>query len=312
MWRAGDEGQRTAVGRDAPAQAADPDTPLEPTAQYSTRPLKTRRFMVIALGIAATAIILTVAKGRLDVTGRNLLSDQSESKHRTAFAGVWLLAGPTIYSGQRWIRIAEMESGRFQLEEGSSNADGTIYWGGSENVVDLDVNGDKLIGTINSYNFRPTHATRFDYSVAVEKGRTGQLQYRVSSSLGDERFEATRAVLNQLTRQESVIETSPSAVVPLPVPLPTSGRTEPSFDCGKARTPVELLICREGELADLEKRMAEAYLRVRSRTGMRTEQAVWFKEYTNACNAASSESEMKECVAGRLRARLQALDMLLR
>ena len=85
-------------------------------------------------------------------------------------------------------------------------------------------------------------------------------------------------------------------------------KIEPSFDCAAARTPVERLICRDRDLASLEKRMAEAYLRLRSRSGMRAEQASWFDAYSKACNAAPSEAEMKECASTFLKHRLTRLD----
>ncbi len=76
---------------------------------------------------------------------------------------------------------------------------------------------------------------------------------------------------------------------------------KPSFDCGKASTRVELLICRDGSLAALEVEMAAAYkealgrLAAASQTALRRDHAAWFAAYSRTCNAAS-EADRAACV----------------
>jgi len=92
----------------------------------------------------------------------------------------------------------------------------------------------------------------------------------------------------------------------------SSGR--PSFDCTKARTPVELLICRDGGLADLESNMASAYRQALSRVPQdrRRELAqahlAWFKNYSRTCNRAASDQDRATCIANFLTARTADLN----
>lgn len=87
----------------------------------------------------------------------------------------------------------------------------------------------------------------------------------------------------------------------------------PSFDCKKAGTPVERLICRDGELAFLDEQMDDAYRKVvkeaspELREIIRQQQAEWFSEYSRACNAPLSETDRKECIDDHLNDRLMTL-----
>lgn len=91
---------------------------------------------------------------------------------------------------------------------------------------------------------------------------------------------------------------------------------KPSFDCAKARTPSELMICDDGDLASSERAMSSAYFTVLSRlsggerTSFRQEHLRWFKEYIRTCNVLSGDA-LRNCVRVYLdnRARdLQALE----
>ena len=76
----------------------------------------------------------------------------------------------------------------------------------------------------------------------------------------------------------------------------------PSFDCVKAKTPVELLICEDAELSFLDRQMAYSYQRVlkaataKHKETIRQQQAEWFAEYTRTCSASLSETERRDCI----------------
>lgn len=63
----------------------------------------------------------------------------------------------------------------------------------------------------------------------------------------------------------------------------------PSFDCGKARTLVEKLICANPRLARMDARMAIAYFTLRTRGDLSrqllNEQRVWLRESRNRCES---------------------------
>src|SRR5581483_11487842 len=69
---------------------------------------------------------------------------------------------------------------------------------------------------------------------------------------------------------------------------PQIGNTpaRPSFDCARARTRVETLICRDSDLATLEMKMASTYRQVLNaappsgRAAVRREHLAWFKNYS--------------------------------
>ena len=52
--------------------------------------------------------------------------------------------------------------------------------------------------------------------------------------------------------------TAPAAQVPAPVPPPT-GPVAPSFDCAKAESEAETMVCADYGLAALDNRLAEVY-----------------------------------------------------
>jgi uncharacterized protein YecT (DUF1311 family) len=100
---------------------------------------------------------------------------------------------------------------------------------------------------------------------------------------------------------------------------PRFGQTpgiKPSFDCTKARTPTELLICRDDDLASLERSMVSAYNQAMEQRSMeqrnilRREQVQWFKEYAQTCDAARLEGERKDCVTRYLTIRTGELTAL--
>ena len=91
---------------------------------------------------------------------------------------------------------------------------------------------------------------------------------------------------------------------------PVYTNDQPSFDCTKAATPVEVLICRDTELSFLDNQMANSYkLALKDASAERKEiirrqQAEWLTDYSRACNARLSESERRDCIDRHLSERL--------
>jgi len=82
---------------------------------------------------------------------------------------------------------------------------------------------------------------------------------------------------------------------------PSTPPATPSFNCAAAKTPVEKVICRDGDLAVLERSMAEAYrsmlqtLPDQQRPAFRREHLDWFKTYARTCNALA-DPELRGCI----------------
>jgi uncharacterized protein len=98
-------------------------------------------------------------------------------------------------------------------------------------------------------------------------------------------------------------------------PLGTNGLTsKPSFDCAKARSPVELLICRDNHLAETESAMASSYHHALNRLprawqlALRKEQIAWLKNYSGTCDESPSDAERTTCIANFLLARTTTLN----
>jgi uncharacterized protein YecT (DUF1311 family) len=90
-------------------------------------------------------------------------------------------------------------------------------------------------------------------------------------------------------------------------------RIRASFDCSKAATPIEKLICRDAELASMDRGMAAAYASMLqkvapgSRDSLRHDQIQWFVKYRAACNAVLTEEERKGCIVRYLSGRTEEL-----
>ena len=84
----------------------------------------------------------------------------------------------------------------------------------------------------------------------------------------------------------------------------------PSFDCAKAATPVERLICQDAELSFLDRQMANSYQMVLKGASadrkeiIRRRQAEWFADYSRTCNAPLSEDQRRDCIDRYLTDRL--------
>lgn len=87
----------------------------------------------------------------------------------------------------------------------------------------------------------------------------------------------------------------------------------PSFDCAKAATPVERLICQDVELSFLDSQMANSYRRSLKEASperkeiIRQKQADWFADYSRTCNAPLSEEQRWDCAERYLSDRLMTI-----
>ncbi len=83
----------------------------------------------------------------------------------------------------------------------------------------------------------------------------------------------------------------------------------PSFDCSKASHDVEKLICKDGELAGLDRSLAELYATVMKHASaseqqtLKTEQRGWVKGRDDCWKS----DDMRGCVAGEYRSRINEL-----
>jgi uncharacterized protein len=97
-----------------------------------------------------------------------------------------------------------------------------------------------------------------------------------------------------------------------------SGNVKPSFDCAKAKTPTEKLICRDPDLATLEQAMVATYnqalakLPREQQAVLRREHTAWFRDYWRTCNASSTDAARKDCIASHLSSHTQQLEERLR
>ncbi len=87
----------------------------------------------------------------------------------------------------------------------------------------------------------------------------------------------------------------------------------PSFDCRKATTPTEQMICQDAELSFLDRQMATSYDEVLKGASserkdiIRKQQAEWLADYRRACNAPLSDSQRRDCIDQHLNDRLITL-----
>jgi uncharacterized protein YecT (DUF1311 family) len=84
--------------------------------------------------------------------------------------------------------------------------------------------------------------------------------------------------------------------------------SSPSFDCAKAQTPVELAICSDASLAQLDVAMARAYALVSERLAdkkpLLAEQKAWFR----ARNGCASSADPAQCIRQSYTTRIQQLE----
>lgn len=93
------------------------------------------------------------------------------------------------------------------------------------------------------------------------------------------------------TPPPTLAASAPVAVAPTPVPTPEpkvdTSAFAPSFDCAKASTGPERLICSDRDLSKLDVALSQAYSKAREKSAdknkLKSEQLEWFKRSRNAC-----------------------------
>lgn len=108
---------------------------------------------------------------------------------------------------------------------------------------------------------------------------------------------AQASAVNEMTNEAQAQSTNANS---------SQSRVKPSFDCSKASTNAEKLVCSDDELAILDLKLANAYKNARNsadaagKKKILEEQKIWLKAY-NFCND-------KDCVKQNLEQRIQALN----
>jgi uncharacterized protein YecT (DUF1311 family) len=102
-------------------------------------------------------------------------------------------------------------------------------------------------------------------------------------------------------------ETSSKSSAPGMLTSASSGTFAPSFDCKKASTGSERLICSNQQLASLDVQLMQAYRRARrsasNKDSLRAAQIDWIKNQRDACSTA-------ECMIGAYKTRIQSLEAI--
>jgi len=100
------------------------------------------------------------------------------------------------------------------------------------------------------------------------------------------------------------------AAVSSPAPQatqPVQGAIVASFECAKASSKIERLICSTPETGDADRRLAAAYASAKSKSSdanaLKADQLAWMKQQRNACNDAA-------CLLKTTEARIQALSAM--
>lgn len=139
---------------------------------------------------------------------------------------------------------------------------------------------------------KPQETQRFESTNSMQNSAQSTTEPSVESTASNE---------SENVAQNSAQDDTPSESVN----LTPSQNTKPSFDCAKANTNAEKLVCSDDELARLDNELANAYKNARnsldnaSKKQLTNEQKSWLKTY-NQCTD-------KECVKYHLQMRIQAL-----
>lgn len=98
--------------------------------------------------------------------------------------------------------------------------------------------------------------------------------------------------------EQAVSASAPAAPTPSATPVAVAPRTPtPSFDCAKASSKIEKLICSDADLADLDMALGDAYsARIKASTegdkkALRESQKDWVKNVRNACQDVKCASD---------------------
>jgi uncharacterized protein YecT (DUF1311 family) len=102
-------------------------------------------------------------------------------------------------------------------------------------------------------------------------------------------------------------ETSSKSSAPGMLTSASSGTFAPSFDCTKASTGPERLICSNQQLASLDVQLMQAYRRARrsasNKDSLRAAQIDWIKNQRDACSTA-------ECMISAYKTRIQSIEAI--
>lgn len=126
--------------------------------------------------------------------------------------------------------------------------------------------------------------------------------YKIQS-VDTQRFQPSQPVTAPAQMPAPAPQTAGTVSAPVTYQNPVM---RPSFDCGKARTPVELLICRDSNLASLENEMASTYHQTLNRLSpdgqmvLRRDHLAWFKNYSRTCNHSLNDAERSTCIMNYL------------
>lgn len=120
--------------------------------------------------------------------------------------------------------------------------------------------------------------------------------------------ESTTETIHVSPPEPLITTISIPAPVATPVPAFSDNRSfAPSFDCTKASSGPERLICSDRDLAKLDIELNQAYLKSRdvssSKSKLRFEQLEWIKTKRNACSD-------KACMEGVYRERISQLNQI--
>lgn len=101
---------------------------------------------------------------------------------------------------------------------------------------------------------------------------------------------------------------APAAQVPAPVPPPT-GPVTPSFDCAKAESEAETMVCADYGLAALDNRLAEVYASELTKPGASKDLAATQRGWVKGRDECWKAEDKKLCVEEEYRTRIAELQI---
>jgi uncharacterized protein YecT (DUF1311 family) len=127
------------------------------------------------------------------------------------------------------------------------------------------------------------------------------------SSSSETSHPPTQQVASSVGVPQQPDETSSKSSAPGMLTSASSGTFAPSFDCTKASTGPERLICSNQQLASLDVQLMQAYRRAMSsapnKDSLRAAQIDWKKNQRDACSTA-------ECMISAYKTRIQSLEAI--
>ena len=138
--------------------------------------------------------------------------------------------------------------------------------------------------------------------------------------LGDDASEGSKAAAQVKTTSITKSKSSPArSATPAPKPSSpwtlTGGRpADPSFKCSKARSWASTHICKDTQLADLDKNMARKFFRVKNRLqgyakdNWVVEQKAWKNQDRDVCEYGPADKERKACMVRSYQNRISQIE----